>query len=775
MQALSSRLSRGISETPFKNRPLALILAVFLCALFFVQISPFVFIIYAVGILLYSLAHAVFGGGFNVRENPLVYILPAAVLAAVLLSIPSIYASIKISDLVGERTVKAVIMQPYYEERFGALYLAKIVSIDGVRISGNITVEFTEQIEYSVYDTIIFKGIVSEAQSGLSGSELMLAKSRNLIAEVECTELISVTNESKSGFLYKSYLLNRILSLRLHELLPGNVAGYACAILLGDKSGVTATLRSDMSALGVSHILAVSGMHMSIIAAAVTVFADRFKTSRKLKSIIIISAALIFMTLVGFSASVVRAGIMLIIGMLAVFARGRADPITSLMLSGSLICIISPETVLSCSFLLSFWATLGIVLCALYAEQRARLRLYKSRVGDFKPSFKIVRAAVFSLIVSLCATLFTAPVMSLYFSEISFVSVLTNLFAVPMAFASMLLTLIVLIFGNIPIIGELISRIYTFLYNAFEALIKLFADRLTTTVSLEYPFFKLCLILLAGMTVFMVIKKIKSPIAYLGAFTVTAILFGGGVQIYSVAFADRAEAVYVCEKNSEGFIVNSGSDTRFIDVGNGAKKVTKYSFEIMQREYYETDFDGYMLTHYHSRHISTVKTALTENRIKKLYLPKPENGKEAGFYKSIKEVASESLIITYERGEPIKFGKAEITTSEYTMLERSTHPVIAMKISASGKSIAYIGSSVTESSAYIKANEFVSDVGAVICGAHGPSVKENHRFLSFELGKPVYLCPYEEAEETVLFPSATYVKPTLEDDGFAVLRFSLSS
>ncbi len=773
MEQLSEKLSRVISSTPFKNRPLALILAVLLCALFFIQMSLPVFIAYAVAVVLYSLKLAFFGG-FHIRKNPLVYVLPIILIIATLLVAPNVYNYNKVVEMQGERTVKAVITHTYYEERFGALYLAELKEIDGETVDGKATLAFEYEVAFEEYDTVTVKGAVGDARKNLSGGELMLAKSNNMNAEIECTELLKVTNENKKGVSFSTYVLGDMIRERLYELLPQNTAGYASAILLGDKSGISSSFRADMSALGTSHILAVSGMHMSIIAVIVTFLAERLKASRKIKSVIIIVTAICFMVVAGFSASVIRAAIMLTVGMLAVFAHGRSDPITSLMLSGTIICAFSPETVLSCGFLLSFFATLGIVTCALYAERSARARLYSSRVGDMKTPYRIFRKILFSLIISLCATLFTAPVMSLYFSEISFVSAFTNLLAVPMAFVSMLLTLLCIAFGSVPLIGAVICSAFSFLYNGFEQAVKFAADSFTTTVSLRYPFFVPCLILLAAMLVFMLIMRVKNPIALIGAFVSVAVLFGGGVQIYSLLNADRVEIVYAAEPNSEGFIVSSGSKTIYIDVGNGSKKIPQYLVDIAKIEYYETELDGYMLTHYHTRHISTISKILIDTEIKTIYLPEPVTDKEMLVLDGIISVADTAKIVMYRRGEAVELGDVQIEALDYTLLERSEHPVIAMNLSAGGKSVAYVGASVTESLACVQAEEFIRGAGAVICGSHGPVVKEYDPFLSFSPDTKVYLSPYEETDENIVFPLGKYMLAKADGDGYARIKLRLN-
>lgn len=772
MEQLSERLSADISNTPFRNRPLALILAVFLCALFLFQTDTLQFAVYAAVIVLYSVKLLFFSG--KRRKNPIAIVLPLMLVIAVCLCIPSIHNYNKVKALNGERTVKAVIVDVYYEENYGSMYFAELKEIDGERVGGNATLEFDYNVGVGKYDTVVFDGIIESTRETLSGDELLLAKSKNTVAEIECKTVNSVTGENKKGVAYFSFVVSTFLKDRLYSLLPQRTAGYASAILLGDKSGATASFKNDMSRLGTSHILAVSGMHLSVIAAIASFVSDKFKSSRKVKSTVIILSAVCFTFVAGFSVSVVRAGIMLTVSMLSVFAHGRNDPLTSLMISGTVICCVNPMSALSCGFLLSFFATLGIVLCAVYAESNARKKLYASRVGDFKAPYKLVRRFASSVLVSFCASLFTIPVMSLYFSEVSFVSVFTNLIAVPMAFVSVLLTLLTLLLGSVPVIGQLICLLYGNIYNLFEKTAEYISDSFVTTVSLKYPFFKACIVLLAAILVFMLVMRVKNPIMLIGALTSVAILFVGGVQLYRLYNADRVEVVYTAEPNSEGVIVNSGSDTLYIDISNGSQKIPKYCIDIAENEYYETELDGYMLTHYHSRHISTLTKLLSTVKIKNIYLPMPYTESEKQIFSEISELAENTKIVAYERGKAFEFGNTSISTLDYTLLERSEHPIIALKISANGKSVAYIGASVTESSAYLKAEELLNGAGAVICGFHGPVVKENDSFLSFSKGSSVYLSPYEKADEATVFPLGVYEYISADANGYARVKLRLS-
>jgi len=771
---LSEKLSYPIENTPFYNRPLCFFCAVFLCSLFLIQMSAMLFGIFVALIAVFAFVLAMRDKKMRPFCNPVPYLMLAAILLSVILPTVNILNYNKLSSLSGERTVKALVLDEYYEEQFGSLYRVELIEIDGERVLGNAVASFTFDPMLSVYDTVTVVAELSDARAGMSFFEQLSAKSANVCLLLDTKEFVSVTNEGRSGIRYEIYRLRNGIGARLDEVLSPKTAAYAKALLIGDKDGLGVTFRADMSALGISHILAVSGMHMSIIAMLMTFVANRFKTSRKLKSAIMIVGGLVFTAIAGFSPSVVRAAVMMTVGLLAVFFGGKSDSLTSLMLSGVIICAAEPLNVISCSFLLSFFATLGIVLCALYAESASRRRMYSSRVGDMRLSYALARKIAFSLLVTLCATLFTAPVLSLYFSEISYFSFVMNPVAIPMAFVSMLLTLFSLFFGKTAFAGAFICDIFDFIYLKFESFVHFVARNFTTTASLLHPFFKLCLIILLCSLVFMWIARVRNPLAVIAAFSVVALIYAGSLQAYTLVTDGRTELTYISSETSEGLLLNSGSDTVYIDIGNGGKSVPVLALEVAETDYYETGLDGFMLTHYHSDHIGTFKRLLREQRIKTLYLPVPENEKERIFCRELEKHAEYTEIVKYKRGEPLQLGQATVLTLPYTLIERSEHPVIAIKVSFGAKSVTYLGSSVSESEANAVAEKFISDTSAIILGRHGPVTKESDTYLSFNKETEIYLSPFEDTDEAKAFPSGSYTYLSPNNEGIAKARFRLA-
>lgn len=113
--------------------------------------------------------------------------------------------------------------------------------------------------------------------------------------------------------------LRRTLGERLEGLFPSDVGGFAQALLLGEKSGLSDAQRNQLSLAGMSHIVAVSGMHLSILFGLVYVLTLR---QRVLSALLGIPIAVFFAAVAGFTPSVTRAALMLSLALLARLGSG---------------------------------------------------------------------------------------------------------------------------------------------------------------------------------------------------------------------------------------------------------------------------------------------------------------------------------------------------------------------------------------------------------------------------------------------------------------------
>ena len=195
---------------------------------------------------------------------------------------------------------------------------------------------------------------------------------------------LSVFDRAPSGSLtaYFSRLresVGQTLSLRL-----GDGAGLCRALLLGDRSELGDGISDDFSALGISHIVAVSGLLLGIITAVVSFLLRRLRVPNGASIIITAAFALLFAALTGFSSSVLRSALML---MTASGARlsGRAGHMpTSLASAVALILLFRPCAVLDVGLVLSFSSTFGfaVIGAPLCRRTAARISRYTHDIRE---------------------------------------------------------------------------------------------------------------------------------------------------------------------------------------------------------------------------------------------------------------------------------------------------------------------------------------------------------------------------------------------------------
>ncbi|MBI4090263.1 MAG: ComEC/Rec2 family competence protein [Candidatus Kerfeldbacteria bacterium] len=211
----------------------------------------------------------------------------------------------------------------------------------------------------------------------------------------------------------------------INQALPPTEAALLNGLLLGGREDLPRDLLQAFRTTGTSHIVAVSGFNVTIVVSAVAALIRSLPLSRSPQLMVSVLAVTAFVILTGASPSVVRAGIM---GSLVVLARysGRlADGWHLLMLSAASMVLVQPAIVLSLSFQLSVAATAGLVLLAEPFEQR--LRLVPAALG--------LRG---SLASTLAAIMFTQPLILLYFGQVSLVAPLVNIIVLPLIPLAML-------------------------------------------------------------------------------------------------------------------------------------------------------------------------------------------------------------------------------------------------------------------------------------------------------------------------------------------------
>jgi competence protein ComEC len=214
----------------------------------------------------------------------------------------------------------------------------------------------------------------------------------------------------------------------LRSLFPEPEGSLLSGILLGEESAIPEEVKDAFSRTGTSHIVAISGFNISIIA-GIFLSLTR-KMPRRLHGWLIAVAGIILYTvLVGASASVVRAAIM---GTLALLARqiGRqSHGLTSLAFSGGVMTLLNPWTIWDAGFQLSATATLGLILFA-DPMQKAVGRILASRL-DAGRAGAMASLASEVFLLTLAAQITTLPILLYNFQSFSLGALLVNPLILP--------------------------------------------------------------------------------------------------------------------------------------------------------------------------------------------------------------------------------------------------------------------------------------------------------------------------------------------------------
>ena len=219
-------------------------------------------------------------------------------------------------------------------------------------------------------------------------------------------------------------------------------ADIARALILGEKGGITQELREQFSATGVAHILAISGLHIGIIA-LVSFFLVRNLLAcstwiilatdiSKVAALLTLVPVMSYSFIAGYGPGTTRATIMVIAYLLAIIIGRQEDLWNTLALAAFIILTFSPSSLFDISFQLSFISVMAI----LYLTPRLSGFLFQHTPDPLagKPPWwkKTARKIALFLMVTISALLGTAPVVAFYFHRFSPWGWLTNLIIIPL-------------------------------------------------------------------------------------------------------------------------------------------------------------------------------------------------------------------------------------------------------------------------------------------------------------------------------------------------------
>lgn len=569
--------------------------------------------------------------------------------------------------------IQGIVISNAQEKEYKTIYNIKVTIIQITQTSETIQTNFNiicnikkskanSNIEYG--DKVIILGkfeepYIEKNKGGFDYKNYL--KTKQITGIIDASQINIIEKEKNIYSLI--YKLKEKLIQKIYSILPSEEASLYTGLLLGEKSKISENIQQDFRKSSLSHMLAISGAHISYILLGITNFLMCIRFHKRWSNIIIIIFLIFFIILVGASPSVTRASIMCILNLIANLLFKKPDIYQNLAISSLIILLFNPYALFDIGFQLSFGGTIGIVIFA--------NKIYNKNI-EYKNVIlnKMLNSLKQIIIVSISANIIILPIMIYHFNTLSFTFLISNILASAVLGICLILGLIfiVLIFSPVSqIISYFLQPLLQFLILIANICSKLpFSQILVATP-------KIWQIIIYYLIIFLLLykKKVKLYIkAYLHiikykfvykTLIIILILFIISPYIFSIIpnnkltihFIDVGQGdctLIITPSNKTILIDGGGSETESFNVGE--KTLLPYLLDkgILKINYM-------LFTHFDTDHCQGLFTILENIKVDKVIIGK-QGENSPNFEKFLKLIVLKNTeVIIVKAGDKIKIDK----------------------------------------------------------------------------------------------------------------------
>lgn len=637
-----------------------------------------------------------------------------------------------------EYTVDAFVVSVQYQESSISRYVISVDGLDGKTDKHKAILDCNFQGALAPGDKISFNATATALDtSGVKYSERIELYSNNIFvvytADGEDSLTVHEYNSDANGEPIFDRI-NRKMSDILRKSVGGEEGNLCSALLLGNKHLLSLSVRRDFNRAGASHILALSGMHMSIIMGAAMFIIKRLTRKKFIIASVLSFFAITYLAVTGFSLSATRSVIMLLIVYLSILISALPDSLTSLSIAGFLIILFSPGAVLDASFWMSFAATLGILVFIPPLNDYFREKASKY---DNPLKFK-VHKLLYSLITAIAtgaaAIISLIAVLCIFVKEISLFSIASSIIlSIPTAI-TIILSLILLPLHSVPFISQALALTLKLMAKFMIGYCAEISKLDGTVYSLNYPFAIAMAIIVGLSLIYCFASKHKKPFSSIIPFAVCIVLCIGTMITYEKINADTLKVSYInASSTSDILVLSNQNEVVICDISNGSMS----SYYMALDEVYEaraTEIKAIMLTRYTNQHIPTLANVCSSIRVRELWVPTPQNEDEYYWLSRIYEFSKDLGVdvLLYDQGETLyAFGNIAI---EHTSdkIDRSAVPLSLIGIYTIREHMTYVSPSFNESNISELAEHHFSKSKYIVFGNKGPKTKTEYTVQNIE-------------------------------------------
>lgn len=500
------------------------------------------------------------------------------------------------------------------------------------KVEGKILLNYYDKEILDVGNEIRVKGTLllprENTNPGLFNYRLYL-QTKNIYSTInsDSSSLNIISKDKISQEQLLRHRFQRKIIRILNETLNEKNSRIMSSIILGEGSFLDDETGTRFRELGLSHILAVSGLHIGIIYLFITKILRLLGIDKRISVIIALIIIWSYAYLIGFAASVLRASIMLSFLSLSTLVYKRYDSINTLSFAALLLLFIRPLWIFDVGFQLSFIATASIII--LTPRINWLLSIYSKTIAKLLSSLIAVQIGLF-------------PVLAYHFNSYAVMSIISNLILIPIFSFSLILCFILIIVSLIYINASfMLGYLLNTILNAANIIIDVFYKLSYANISLPslgisfiLPYYILLLVSLRIIRIDFLKPKINKLIFN---YMIIAILVG----FLNMINFNETTLEFIDVGQGDSCLVSTKDKVFLIDAGGNAFG----NFDVGERIMLPfltkkgiNRLDAVFITHFHEDHAKGLIPLIENVKIDNIYIGYEND--ESKLYNEIMHIAN---------------------------------------------------------------------------------------------------------------------------------------
>lgn len=543
----------------------------------------------------------------------------------------------KISDMPIKEMV--TIISDIQEKEYKKVCTAKIVRNNKKIL---INIKMSQDIPSIKYgDSLYIEGEFKqpeEARNYKGYNYKQYLKTKKIIGTVEL-EKAKILKSSNGSFIHN---IQKYIKDTINGTLTDEEGNLLLAILLGDKDKLSEDIQESFKTSNLSHMLAVSGAHVSYIILGLTYVLQNSIIGKKNEKIVCIIFLLFFMAITNFTPSVTRACIMAVLTLFSGIIYRKSDVYTNISVAALITLIFNPYNLLDLGFQLSYGGTIGIII-------------FIKRIQEKKSNSKVINYIKQMALVSIYANIIIIPIMMYHFNTVSFTFIISNIMASPIL-GIIVITGFLFIIASITV-KPLTRLIAIFIKPILSILIKIsqICSKLPFSNILVVTPYMFNVISYYAIILYCIKSKKNNKCKIIICLLIVLILINFIIYIFPqklrIFFIDvgQGDSTLIITSDKKTVLIDGGGSDSF-DVGE--KVLLPY---LLDRRILKIDY--VLISHFDTDHCGGILTIMEKVKVKNIIIS--EQAEHSENYERFKKLMIHKKIrlIEVKKGDKIKIGR----------------------------------------------------------------------------------------------------------------------